>query len=183
MQTLLLPSHRKPCILLRMAPLRMLYITTLTYIFKVTNFDMWISGKRWEIAKMLKYDFYWLWYLPSNGTSANVILRDRDLNFRVHIWNVNIWEMERAIAKMCHDFCQDWSSPSTGEIENIVLRELDLHFQGHSCYAVAIKNSQVSDVLGRFTSTSTSPAVNLLLLYICRHHVCPTTSIIVCEYG
>ena len=37
-QTLLLPSDTKSCICHRMAPLRVLYITTLTYIFKVTKF-------------------------------------------------------------------------------------------------------------------------------------------------
>ena len=35
----------------RITPLRMLYIVTLTYIFKVTNSEMWISRKRWELAK------------------------------------------------------------------------------------------------------------------------------------
>ena len=35
----------------RMAPLQMLYIVTLTYIFKVTKFEMLISGKRGEMAK------------------------------------------------------------------------------------------------------------------------------------
>ena len=40
MKTLLLPSDRKSDISHRMAPLRMLYILTLTYIFKVTNAKM-----------------------------------------------------------------------------------------------------------------------------------------------
>ena len=51
MQTLLLPSARKSCICHRMAPLGMLHIVTLIYIFKVTNSEMWISWQWWELAK------------------------------------------------------------------------------------------------------------------------------------
>ena len=40
MQTLILPKDKKSGIYHRMAPLRMLYIITLTYIFKVTNSEM-----------------------------------------------------------------------------------------------------------------------------------------------
>ena len=36
-QTLLLPTNKKSCICNQIAPLWMLYIMTLTYIFKVTN--------------------------------------------------------------------------------------------------------------------------------------------------
>ena len=57
---LILPSDRKSCICHRMAPLQILYIMTLTYIFKDTIFlEMYkntISGKRCALAKMLKYD-------------------------------------------------------------------------------------------------------------------------------
>ena len=42
-QTLLLPLDRKSCICHRMAPLQMLYIMTITYIFKVTKFEMRVS--------------------------------------------------------------------------------------------------------------------------------------------
>ena len=49
MQLLLLPSDKKSGYWYRMA-LQMLYIMTLTYVFKVTKFDMWISWKRWELA-------------------------------------------------------------------------------------------------------------------------------------
>ena len=94
MQTLLLPSDRKSgiChrmapldrksgICHRMAPLRMLYIMILIYIFKVMNLKMWISRKCWELAKMLKSDFYRGWYLPSNETISNIVLNDFVLNF------------------------------------------------------------------------------------------------------
>ena len=46
MQTWLLPLDKKSGICHRMMPLRMLYIMTLNYIFKVTNFEMWQSRKR-----------------------------------------------------------------------------------------------------------------------------------------
>ena len=55
MQTLLLSSDRKSGISHRMVPVLILYITTLTYIFKVTNCDMWISWKLWEQAKNAPY--------------------------------------------------------------------------------------------------------------------------------
>ena len=55
---------------------------TLTYIFKVTHFETWISRKRWELPKNPKVRFFRDWYLPSNGTIANVVLRDLDLQFQ-----------------------------------------------------------------------------------------------------
>ena len=51
MPTFQLPSDRKTGICRRMAPLRILNVMTLIYIFTVTNFEMWISRKRWERAK------------------------------------------------------------------------------------------------------------------------------------
>ena len=52
MQTLLFPLDMKSGISHRLVPLRMLYIIPLTYIFKVTNFEMWISRKRWDLANI-----------------------------------------------------------------------------------------------------------------------------------
>ena len=34
-----------------------IFSLTLTYIFKVTKFEMLLSEKRWDLAKMLNYDF------------------------------------------------------------------------------------------------------------------------------
>ena len=45
-QTLLLPSDRKSDICHRMATLQMLYVMTMTYIFKVMNCQMRKSRKR-----------------------------------------------------------------------------------------------------------------------------------------
>ena len=59
MQTLLLLSDRKSGVCNRMVPVRMLSIMTLTYIFKVTKFEMWISRKR---CKLTKHAQVWLLY-------------------------------------------------------------------------------------------------------------------------
>ena len=58
MLTLLLTSDRKSDICHRMTPLRMLSVITLTYIFNVTNFEMWVSQKCWELPKNTKVQFY-----------------------------------------------------------------------------------------------------------------------------
>ena len=82
MQTLQPPSDRKSGTCHRMAPLRMLCIMTLTYIFKATNFEMWISRKRWELATNAQI---WLcigWYLQSNMIIANAVLHDLNLHFQ-----------------------------------------------------------------------------------------------------
>ena len=60
-----LPSNRTSLICPSNGATEMLYIVTLTYIFKVTKFEMWISGKRWERLKRLVYDFNYGCYLPS----------------------------------------------------------------------------------------------------------------------
>ena len=58
-QPLLLPSDRKSCICHLMAPLQMLYIVTMTYIFKVTKFEMLIF---WKWRELSKYAQVWLLY-------------------------------------------------------------------------------------------------------------------------
>ena len=79
MQILLLPSYRKSGILHRLMPLWLLYIMTLTNIFKITNFEMWISRKRDSYDK---YDFYWGWHLSSNAVVANDVIRHPDRHFQ-----------------------------------------------------------------------------------------------------
>ena len=54
-QSLGMPSHMKPCIWHRMAQMRMLYTVTLTYIFKVTKCEMWISRKQWKLTKNVHF--------------------------------------------------------------------------------------------------------------------------------
>ena len=52
----------RSCICNRIAPLWMLYIITLTYIFKITKSELWISWKFRASKKMLYYDFCRSWY-------------------------------------------------------------------------------------------------------------------------
>ena len=69
--------RQKVDICYRMGPLQM----SMNYIFKVTNFEMRISQKHWQQRKLLWYDFYSGWDLPSSRTIANVVLHDLDLYF------------------------------------------------------------------------------------------------------
>ena len=105
MQTLLLQSDRKLAICHRMSPLRMLYILSLAYIFKVTNFVMWISRKLRKQAKQAEIWLYISSYLSSNGVSVSVVHcvvhRDLDLNFQDHTFETLISWKWRAITKMC----------------------------------------------------------------------------------
>ena len=115
--------------------------------------------------KILYYDFYTDWYLPSIGTIANVPFRDIELKFQGCIFETLISRKWRATA--C-DFYTGSYSPSNGTIVNVVLRDLDLHFQGQtfSCYAFASTIEQAADVPGRFVSTRTAPAMEFLLLFV-----------------
>ena len=80
MQTLLLPLD-KSGICHRLVPLRILYIMTLTYIFKIINFKCEYIEKRESKRKMLKNDFCRGWYLASNGIIVDVEVRDLDIYF------------------------------------------------------------------------------------------------------
>ena len=66
-------------------------VRMLIYIFKVTNFEIWISRKWWELAKkILKCDFNRSWYLPSYLTIANGVLLNLYLNSQgqTFLWNI-----------------------------------------------------------------------------------------------
>ena len=88
--------HRKSGICHWMAPLRMFYI--MTYILKVTNFEIE------SLRKILKYDFCGDWYLPSNGTIADVVLRDLDLTFKCPTFQVAILTRmnKKVLPRSCH---------------------------------------------------------------------------------
>ena len=75
---------------------------TLTYIFKVTNFEMWISRKRWELVKNALLWLYRGWCSPSIGATTNVALRYIDLYFQGRKFDMleYISEIVRAIVKM-----------------------------------------------------------------------------------
>ena len=72
----------------RMAPLRNLYVVTMTYTFKVTKFmELYIYiyhiWKTIRASKNLSSMTYWYegGYSPSNVVIANVVHRDLDLYF------------------------------------------------------------------------------------------------------
>ena len=66
------------------------------------------SRKRWELAKMLKYNFYRDWYLPSNGTILHIPLRDLDLNLQGQILSCSPFVIKNCTIdgcprQVCHD--------------------------------------------------------------------------------
>ena len=81
-QILHLSSHRQSGICHRMQSLRILYVMTVTYIFKSTNSKCEYLENVESWLKMLKYDFYRGWYLLSNGTIGNIVPHDLDLHFQ-----------------------------------------------------------------------------------------------------
>ena len=74
LQILLLSTNRKSCIYLQMVPLWMLYIMTLTNIFKVKQFEN-VESKRTNFNQ----DFYKCWYSPLKGNI--LMLNFKTLNF------------------------------------------------------------------------------------------------------
>ena len=63
---------------------------------------------------MLRYDFYTGWYSPSNGTIANAVLRDRDLNLQWWFWEVKAEKIQTLllpsdrISGICHGMVLLW---------------------------------------------------------------------------
>ena len=146
MQILLLPSDRKSGNCHRMAPLRKLYVMTLTYIFK--------------------FNFYGGWYLPSNGTIVNVELRDLHINSPGPKFETALswkrWDRKTA----SYDLYRTLYSSAIVRIMNVLRRDLYRQFRGPTfyCYAFVITklHTQAADVLDRFAWTRTAPAVELL---------------------
>ena len=104
-QKLLLPSDGKSSIFHGMTLLWMLYIMILTYIFKVTNFEMWTSRKLWELL---------------NGAIPEVVFYDVGLLFQGKIFQMLIirqrWELRKNIN---FDFYRRWYLPSKWNHENV----------------------------------------------------------------
>ena len=112
-----------------MVKLRILSIMTLSYIFKVTKFEIWISQKRWKLTKMLRYNSYTGWYFLSNGTIANVVLRGFDLIFQGKIFQMQI-SLKGVTKHASYRFYRFWYLLLNGVIPKIVLCDVSLHFQG-----------------------------------------------------
>ena len=78
---------------------------------------------------MLRYDFYTGWYLPSNWTIANVVLRCFDLIFQGKIFQMQVslkWLAKHA----SYGFYRFWYLPLNGAIPKVVLCDVSLLFQG-----------------------------------------------------
>ena len=111
---------------------------------------------------MLEYVFYIDWHLPSNGTIANVVIRDLDLISWLQMWNNNSSEIAKIRyvtlkeVNLRHHMAPLW----------IILHDLDLHFQGQtfSYYEFCYKNCKGSGCLRQICLDSLDPAVELLLL-------------------
>ena len=127
MQTLLLPSDRKSGICNRMVPVWIMSIMTLTYIFKIMKFEMWISQKLWKLTKNVQVKL--LYRLPSNGTIANVVIRGFDLICQGQIFQLQIslkWLPKHA----WYGFYFFWYLPLNGAISKVVLCDVTLLLQG-----------------------------------------------------
>ena len=98
------------------------------------NFEVWMSRKRWWLAKMLKYDFYKGLHLPSNGTVMNVFLRDLVLNiqgqtFQVGLfWQVNVRKQQTILLPSDE---KSGISRGISLLRMLYVINLDVHFQGH----------------------------------------------------
>ena len=78
---------------------------------------------------MLRYDFYTGWYLPSNGTIANIVLSYFDLIFQGQIFQMHIslkWLAKHA----SYGFYRFWYLPLNGAVPKVVLCDVSLLFQG-----------------------------------------------------
>ena len=112
-----------------MVPLRMLLIVTLSYIFKITKFEMWLSRKGWELTKnaqvwllyrlifTIEWDHCecctpWLWPNFSRSNISNT--------------NISEWLAKHA----SYGFYRFWYLPLNGAIPKVVLCDVSLLFQG-----------------------------------------------------
>ena len=182
MQILRLQLNRKSVICHRISQLQLLYIMTLTYIFKETNFEMWISRKRWKLVQRLqRFIFATEWdhckccptFSMSNFSSswknANITIafrwevrylyHDLDLQFQCHdILNVNIPKTVTTFAQM--------RRTSFTEVD-ISYSDLNLHFKGKifTCYAFIIENCAISGCSRQIciNSHGTSRGVDLVI--------------------
>ena len=150
---------------------------TLTYIFKVTTFleiyKYKICGKRWELAINSQVGLYRSCYSQSNGVSRMASLRmlciRTDVRFQGHeYWTVYIWKTVRASEKCSSvtfiefDIWHRMAPFRTLYVvtSNFIFKVklfLWICYKKVACYA---------DVRGRFASSRTAPAVELLLLVV-----------------
>ena len=146
-----------------MAPLILLYIMTLIYIFRFTNFEKWILK-----TMRARTNCYGVTFIKGDICYRMGTLRMLYSVILTYIFKVSNLirsylgngESYRKIGP--YDFCRFWYSPSNGVVVNATLRDLDLHFpvQTFSCYAFANKIAQGANVTGRFSSTRKAPPLS-----------------------
>ena len=174
-----MPPDLKSGIWHRMAPLRIVYIMTLTYIFLVTKFEVNISKTViWQ--KLLNCDFRRGWYFPSN-----TVIHFLDLNFQGHKFETLIswkrWEpFEKCVVRffpqvnICHRIWPFWMLYCNTLMYIFNVKHfLDTH--------LLQKNVKAADVHSRFVSTRTATAVELLLLSKQSLYTVPTALIVLCD--
>ena len=85
-----------------MAPLWVLYIVILTYIFNVTKFlDVQYLENGVSCRKIPQYDFYRGWYSLSDGVSPVFLSRNFDLNFQGQTFKILISRKRWELAHKC----------------------------------------------------------------------------------
>ena len=123
MQTLLLPSDRKSDICNRMVQLRMLSMT-LTCIFKVTKFEMWISRKLWKLTKHAQVGLLYRLIFAIEWDHCEVVLRGFDIIFQDQI------SLKWIAIRASYGFYILWYLPLNGAILKVILCDVSLLFQG-----------------------------------------------------
>ena len=88
-----------------MAPLRILYVMSLIYIFKVTNFEMRISEKRCELAKKCA---------SMTFIAVDICRRMRPLRMLYSVIFTTIFEVKPFLhMQRCpRQICLDWHGPT-----------------------------------------------------------------------
>ena len=77
---------------------------------------------------MFRYDFYTVWYLSSNGTIANVLLRGFDLIFEGKIFQMQM-SLKWLAKHESYGFYRFWYLALNGAILKVALCDISLLFQ------------------------------------------------------
>ena len=131
-QTLLSPSDSKADIYHRIVPLRMLYAVTLTNIFNVTNFEMWISRKRCVLAKNTQEWLYRSWYF-CHRTGSLRVLNSVTLTeiFKAKLFKYLFWLVNALKCK--HYYCHQIENQAFAfERYHCKCYVMTYNFQGHT---------------------------------------------------
>ena len=124
---------------------------------------MWISRKLQAREKCSVMTFIEVDICHRMGP-LRMLYRDLDLNFQGHKFETLISRKQWELLHKCKIWLyKGWYSLSNSTFVNVILHNLDLHFQGQTLVMHCYKKLQAADVSGRFDSTQTAPAIELLL--------------------